>query len=203
MKCSPEFGPDDCSKTAIIQRALYGQKSDGAADCRHFASCLQYLVYESCKADPDIWMRSVVKADRSEIYEYILVYVDDLLIIGIKLNKMLAQIDRYFDIKDGLQGKPELYLGVKLKEVHLDDSKICWGMSSAKYVQEALKNAKMWMNKHGYKFSKFDKPMLMSYRPELDVLEQLDDKKALWYMSAIGIFCWAVELGRINICMET
>ena len=30
------------------------------------------------------------------------------------------------------------YLGVKLKEVHLDDGMICWGMSSAKYMQEAF-----------------------------------------------------------------
>ena len=27
MKCGPECGADDHSKTAIIQRALYGQKS--------------------------------------------------------------------------------------------------------------------------------------------------------------------------------
>ena len=66
-----------------------------------------------------------------------------LTIVCIKLNKMLAQIDKYFDIKNGLQGKPELYLGAKLKEVHLDDGTICWGMSSAKYVHEALKNTKM------------------------------------------------------------
>ena len=45
--------------------------------------------------------------------------------------------------------------------------------------------------------------MLMSYRPELNVSEQLDDEKALWYMSAVSIFHWAVELERINICMET
>ena len=45
--------------------------------------------------------------------------------------------------------------------------------------------------------------MSTSYRPELDVLEQPDDEKSSWYMSAVGIFCWAVELGRINICMET
>ena len=116
---------------------------------------------------------------------------------------MLAWIDKYFNIKDGLQGKPELYLGVKLREVHLDDGTICWGMSSAKYMQEALKNTKMWMDKHSYKFPlKCDTPMSMSYRPELNVLEQLDDEKALWYMSAISIFHWAVELGRINICME-
>ena len=108
MKCGPEFGPDDCGKTAIIQRALYGQKSTGAAYCRHFTPCLQHLGYESCKVDPDVWMRPMVKADGSEVYEYILVYVDDLLIIGIKMNKMLVWIDKYFDIKDGLQRKPEV-----------------------------------------------------------------------------------------------
>ena len=44
--------------------------------------------------------------------------------------------------------------------------------------------------------------MLMSYRPELDVLEQLDNEKVSWYVSAISVFHWVVELGRINICME-
>ena len=117
---------------------------------------------------------------------------------------MLAQIYKYFDIKEGSQGRPQLSLGLKLKEVYLEDGTVCWGMSSAKYMQEALKNAKIWMNKHGYKFpSKCDTPMLTSYRLELDVSEQLDDEKSSWYMSAVSIFYWVVELGRINICMET
>ena len=77
MKCGPEFGPNDHSKTPIIQRALYGQKSAGAAYQRHFTSCLQHPMYESCKVDPDIWMRPAVKVDGSEVHEYILVYIDD------------------------------------------------------------------------------------------------------------------------------
>jgi hypothetical protein len=49
----PEFG-NDCCKTAIIIRALYGLKSAGAAFCAHLASFMQQLGYTSCKANPDL-----------------------------------------------------------------------------------------------------------------------------------------------------
>ena len=52
----PEFGKDS-GKTALIVRALYGLKAGGAAFRSHLAKCMEVLGYQSCKADPDLWLK--------------------------------------------------------------------------------------------------------------------------------------------------
>ena len=52
----PEFDKD-AKKTAVIIRALYDLKSIGAACRSHRAMCMESLGYESCKADPDVWLK--------------------------------------------------------------------------------------------------------------------------------------------------
>jgi hypothetical protein len=44
--------------------------------------------------------------------------------------------------------------------------------------------------------------LLYNYTPELDGSAELDDKRATYYQSLIGILRWAVELGQIDICTE-
>ena len=38
--------------------------------------------FKSCLADPNVWLHPATKDDGTEYYEYILVYVDDLLVIS-------------------------------------------------------------------------------------------------------------------------
>ena len=39
--------------------------------------------YKPCLADPDLWMRpKTIKIDGLEYYEYVLIYVGDVLAIG-------------------------------------------------------------------------------------------------------------------------
>ena len=52
---------------------------------------MHHLEYSSCPADPDMWMRPVLMADRSECYEYILLYTDDALAIGVSPELMLRK----------------------------------------------------------------------------------------------------------------
>ena len=49
----PEIGKD-ARMTAVIDRALYGLKSTGAAFKSHLAKCMESLGYQSCKSDPDL-----------------------------------------------------------------------------------------------------------------------------------------------------
>ena len=75
----PEFGSDK-GKKALVVRALYGLKSAGASYRRHISDCMRHLGYDSCKADPDLWMKRMVRPDDGfEYYAYILLYVDDAL----------------------------------------------------------------------------------------------------------------------------
>ena len=67
--CGPEFGLENVGKIALIQRALYGGKAAGRDFGNHLTSCMRHLDFESCPADPDVWMRPAMKADGSNYYE--------------------------------------------------------------------------------------------------------------------------------------
>ena len=55
--CGPEFGSENIGKVALITRALYGGPVSGANFRNHLRDCMSMLGYESCLADPDVWMR--------------------------------------------------------------------------------------------------------------------------------------------------
>ena len=63
----------------IEQRALYGLKSSGAAFWSFFAEILHDMGYKPSQADQDVWLRTATTEHGHEYYEYILVYIDDLL----------------------------------------------------------------------------------------------------------------------------
>ena len=44
--------------------------------------------------------------------------------------------------------------------------------------------------------------MRSTYRPELDVSEELSPSDASYYQSLIGILRWIVELGHVDINLE-
>ena len=113
-RLGPEFGPDQ-NKVAIIVRALYGLKSAGASFGRHISDCMRTMGFESCKADPDLWFRPATRPDDGfKYYEYVLLYVDDCLAISHDAISVLKQLDKYFQMKPGSIGDPDIYLGAKL-----------------------------------------------------------------------------------------
>ena len=73
----PEFG-DREGHTLIIRKALYGLKSSGLRWRERFAGVLRSMGFFPSKAENDIWMR-----DKGDHYEYIGVYVDDLIICAL------------------------------------------------------------------------------------------------------------------------
>ena len=98
---------------------------------------------------------------------------------------------------------PDDYLGTKIKLTTLPNGKKAWGHSISHYVREAVKNVESWMSKEGYHFSKrAETPMSSSYRPELDVSQELDSEKANYYQSVIGVLRWIIETGRLDITTE-
>jgi hypothetical protein len=72
----PEFG-DKEGNILVIKRALYGLRSSGRQWHLRLSDCMRDLNFWQCKADSDVWMR---RADDDSCYEYVAVYVDDLLI---------------------------------------------------------------------------------------------------------------------------
>jgi hypothetical protein len=201
--CGPEFGGEDSGKRAIVVRALYGLRSSGAAFRNHLAKLMTDLDFASCRADPDVWMRRATKPDGSHYYEYVLFYVDDALAVSLDPKSILLKIDKYFPMKPDSIAVPDIYLGATLSKARLPNGTEAWAMSSSKYVNEAIKNVKLWLEKRERKLpARCSTPLPTSYRPELDISPELDADDANYFQSVIGVLRWAVELGRVDITTE-
>jgi hypothetical protein len=54
-------------------RLLYGLRSSGASFHNYLADCMRHLGYVPCLADPDLWMKPMIRPDiGTEYYAYLL-----------------------------------------------------------------------------------------------------------------------------------
>lgn len=194
----PEFGPLDQGKVAVIVRALYGLKSSGAMWRAHFAANLRDMGFNSCLGDPDVWYRAAEKEDKSEYYEYILVYVDDLLNVSYCLDSILDILENHFKYRLKDVGAPKRYLGATIERVDVAGSN-SWSMSAKEYLEKALPVIEERFGPLKQN-NKVTTPLPKEYHPELDNSEFLNDEHIEIYQSYMGILRWAVELGRIDLC---
>ena len=203
--CGPEFGLENEGKRAIIRRALYGGKSAGADYWRHVRAAMDHMGFKPCRADPDVWMRPGIKANGDEYWQFVLLYVDDMVAIMEDPESFLRdEFDQnYFVLKENSIGRPTQYLGNKVVNVDMEDGTNAWGFSSSQYVQEACDNVYKRLESKGEKpLLKHKSPWPNNYRPEADVTPELNSEDASYYSSLIGVLRWIVELGRADICME-
>ena len=149
--------------------------------------------------------------DGFEYYAYILVYVDDLLIIDKNPKEFMSQIQENFTVKPSSIEEPKSYLGADIGKVYYGDGSYGWTMGSATYTSQAIKNLKKRMEKEGYEFNKKlsdvdyspKQPFSsINYRPEMDVSDYCSDSQTQFFQNLIGILRWTVELGRIDIGYE-
>ena len=203
--CGNEFGIEHSGKVALIRRALYGGKSSGSDFWRHLRTCMQHLNFTPCKADSEIWMRPAIKTDGSKYWEYVLLYVDDVLCISENgIHVITNEIGRYFKIKEpDSVGPPKLYLGNKVSKVTLANGKDAWTFSSSQYVQAAVTNVEAHLKRSNKSLPRrASSPLSTNYRPELDISTELSFRDAAYYQSLIGVLRWIVELGRADITAE-
>ena len=97
----PEFGIENEGKRAVIVRYLYGGNYAGSDFYHHLRSCMDHLVFETSKSDPDVWMRRSTWGDgETPYYEYVLLYVDDCLVISDRDEYVIrSEIGKYFSLK--------------------------------------------------------------------------------------------------------
>ena len=98
----------------VIFRALYGLKSSAKAWRSLMCNTLQTMGFEHSLADNDVWLRKSNKAHGSgPQYSYILVYVDDILIVADKPKKYMDALSKHYYVKGTSIGPPNLYLGTR------------------------------------------------------------------------------------------
>jgi hypothetical protein len=204
--CGPEFGPENIGKAAIIEKALYGLRTSAFAWREHLATTLvEALGFQHCLADNDVWMRPATKANGEHYYQLVLIHTDDLLVIAESPRDILNMLDQHYVLKPGSIGIPKTYLGAEVGQYSLPDQpdKPRWFMGSEKYVKEAVKNVRDWLNERN-RILKTKAPSVIpsGYRPELDMSDYCNRDEGNYYQQQVGVLRWMVELGRIDIAVE-
>jgi Fe-S-cluster containining protein len=200
----PEFG-DNEGKVAVIRKALYGLRSAGFAWRSHCAEIMRTsLEFQQCRADQDVWMRKSVKSTGEKYWEYVFIYTDDVIVISENPNHILSEMNKHFLLKADSIGPPTRYLGANISEFFITgDERAKWAIGSQDYVREAVRVVKAWLEQRGMQLKTKTSGVLPNgYRPELESSEILGQDEAHFYMQAIGILRWIVELGRVDICGE-
>ena len=212
--CGREFGIENVGRVAIICRALYGGKLAGRDYWKHMRAFMNSLGFVPSKGDPEVWMREAVTEDGHEYWEYVLLYVDDCLVISHRGKFVLEEeIGKHFVLKPASIGPPHIYLGGKVSIRTISDEEDgdiqCWSFSSSLYVKQAVANVQNYLKsadgkRLGITFPKGERKSTFSsnYRPEIDESAELDADGASYYQSLIGIVRWIVELGRVDIITE-
>ena len=79
----------------------------------------------------------------------------------------------------------------------LDDVSRKYVLASVRNVEESFEKKRLWLS------SKCYTPLPPDYQPELDTSNELKSDGIQCFQELIGILRWTVELGRVDILLET
>jgi hypothetical protein len=82
-------------------------------------------------------MKKAQRDDGVAYYEYVLIYTDDILVISDNPRETLLKLNKYFLLKKGSLGKPDVHLGAKVTQMTLPNGVKAWGLGLSQYCQEA------------------------------------------------------------------
>ena len=200
-----EFGSDEGS-VMIIRKAAYGLKSSGNSWRQVMSQFItETLGFQNTIADPDVYRRESRKPDGTSYYELLLVYVDDLLCVSHNPKDVMDKIGLVWDLKDTVK-EPDRYLGANIKKRAIGfDNREVWGMDGHEYVGNAVRIVEEMLAKEEktLRLKGTNRPFHAKYKPEVDVTPALDSKLSGRFSQLIGMLRWAVELGRVDILLET
>ena len=184
----PEFAPFGLEgHVLIIDRALYGLKSSGARWWERLADVLVDMGFFMSKAETDIWMRRV-----GDHYEYICVYVDDLIIASRSPQRIVDLLEITY--KFTLKGTGPIHFHLGCDYFRESSGTLCYG--PRKYIEKMTANFEKMFGELPRKYSS---PLERGDHPETDTSELLDFDGIKIYQSMIGQLQWAVQIGRIDI----
>ena len=183
----PEFG-DLQGHIMVVYKALYGLRTSGARFHERLADALRIEGFLPSLADPDLWFR-----DAGDCYEYICVWVDDLMAILKDPAAFFEALRATHKFKLKGVGHPEYHLGGDFGRD--PDGTLYWG--SKTYVTKLLAN---YERLFGGPPAKYSSPLDPHDHPELDQSPFLRESDIKVYQSLVGALQWAITLSRIDIC---
>ena len=130
-------------------------------------------------------------------------YVNDILSVSHDVKSILQSLQGQFKLKDNKIVPPDMYLDAQLGTMQVKGNE-GWFMSSEKYGKSTIQNIEETLQETGQRLpSKCKTPLAYGYPPELDVTPELKSDGLQQYQELIGILWWVVELGWVDILMET
>jgi hypothetical protein len=182
----PEFG-DREGHTLIIYKALYGLHSSGLRWSERLADVLRSMGFFPSMAEKDIWMR-----DMGDHYEYIAVYVDDLMILSKDPDVIIKALTEEHKFKLKGTGPTSFHLGCDF--FRDEDKVLCY--APKKYIEKILEN---YRRLFGTWPKPAASPLVKNDHPELDESDLLNEDDQKIYQSMIGALQWVIQIGRFDI----
>ena len=122
----------------------------------HLADTITNIGFTASLADSEVFMKAYSFGDgrvHDEYYTYIMVYVDDILIIDKDPGYFMDILKSSYVIKPDSIKPPTSYLGSDIGNVRINNTH-CWTMSSQSYTKEAVKIVQTQLEHDSYEFSK-------------------------------------------------
>ena len=182
----PEFGELE-GHTLVIEKALYGLRTSGARFHEKLADTLRNMGFFPCKSDADLWIR-----DAKDCYEYVCVYVDDLMAIMKDPQEFFNLLTDKYQYKLKGVGEPKYHLGGDFARD--PDGTLLWGAKS--YIKRLMENYKTTF---GDLPKQYSSPLEHGDSPELDTSVEVGPEDQQIYQSLIGALQWCITLGRFDI----
>ena len=151
---------------------------------------LRNLGFIPSKADPDLWM-----CDKGDHYEYMGVYVDDLIIASKSPQDIIREVEHFYILKG--VGPPEFYLGADFGKIKGPFNEK--GETTTWSAKTYLKNVCDKIEKLIGPLRCYAHPMDPEYRPELDESSLLNLDDVSKYRMLIGSGQWVISLGRFDV----
>jgi len=175
-------------------KSLYGLKSSAARWHEELAQTLRDMGFEPSKADYYLWIK-----DCGTLYEYICVYVDDIIAASLNADALLEgfRLKAHYKLKG--VGQADYYLGGnygRIKCAYAVDT--CY-LSAHAYIKNICERIEKTMGVT----LKIYQIMDPDYRPEIDSSLVLCEDLISKYRMLAGSAFWAAALGRYDILYAT
>ncbi|KAK8539410.1 hypothetical protein V6N13_104356 [Hibiscus sabdariffa] len=182
--------PENAGKVCKLQRSIYGLKQASRSWNLRFNEAIQEFGFIRNEDEPCVY-----KKFSGSIVSFLILYVDDILIIGNDiptLQSIKTWLSSCFSMKD--LGEVAYILGVK---IYRDRSRRLLGLSQSTYIDKVLKRFSMEESKRGFLPMKHGISLSKEMCPSMP--QERERMSQILYASAIGSIMYAMICTRPDL----
>ena len=174
-----------------LKRSIYGLKQASKSWNIRSDQAIKSFGFEQNLDKPCVYKRH-----RDKVVMFLVLYVDDILLIGNDVGVMSSVkvwLSSQFDMKD--LGEANFILGIKLWQDHKNKM---LGLSQSGYIDNVLKQFGMQNSKKGLLPFRHGVPLSDDQRPK--TLEEENMMRQVPYASIVGSLMYAMLCTKLDIC---